>query len=115
MVQQYNPYIAAASVTHSLSTPSQIGDLHWGCCQFDAPPFSLAPHYTPTQHPPPPQVPALLLLPASSLGPSSLAGTPVDTLLNTCATYEWYTSQWIMAAAKERQPQQMTSFAAMHS
>lgn len=61
------------------------------------------------------QVPALLLLPASTLGPSSLGGTPVDNVLNMCATYEWYTSQWLMAAAKERQPQQMTSFASMHS
>jgi hypothetical protein len=61
------------------------------------------------------QVPVLLLLPASSLAPGSLAGTPVDTLLNICATYEWYTSQWLMATAKERQPQTMTSFAAMHS
>jgi len=61
------------------------------------------------------QVPALLLLPASALGPSNFGGTPVDNVLNMCATYEWYTSQWLMAAAKERQPQQMTSFAAMHS
>lgn len=61
------------------------------------------------------QVPALLCLPTSVLGPSSVGGTPVDTLLNICATYEWYTSQWLVAAAKERQPQQMTNFAAMHS
>lgn len=60
-------------------------------------------------------MPALLLLPSACLGPSSLGGTPVDTVLNLCATYEWYTTQWLMAAAKERQPQQMTSFAAMHS
>jgi hypothetical protein len=60
------------------------------------------------------QVPALLLLPADTLGPSSMGGTPVDTVLNMCATYEWYTSQWLMAAAKERQPQQMTSFSTMH-
>lgn len=33
---------------------------------------------------------------------------------NVRYVHEWYTSQWLMAAAKERQPQQMTSFASMH-
>lgn len=60
-------------------------------------------------------MPALLLLPSASLAPGSLAGTRVDTVLDICATYEWYTSQWLIAAAKERQPTTMTSFAAMHS
>eukprot|EP00878_Enallax_costatus_P046788 GHUV01057075.1.p1 GENE.GHUV01057075.1~~GHUV01057075.1.p1 ORF type:complete len:270 (+),score=55.06 GHUV01057075.1:692-1501(+) len=61
------------------------------------------------------KVPALLVLPMSSLSPGSLAGTPVDTVLDICATYEWYTTQWLMAAAKERQPQKVTSFSGMHS
>jgi hypothetical protein len=60
------------------------------------------------------QVPALLVLPVASLGPGSLAGTPVDTVLDMCATYEFYTTQWLMAAAKERSPQRVTSFSGMH-
>lgn len=54
------------------------------------------------------------MLPVASLGPASLAGTPVDTVLDVCATYEFYTTQWLMAAAKERSPQKMTSFAGLH-
>lgn len=61
------------------------------------------------------QVPVLLLLPPEALSPGAAAGTPLDTLLDVCATYEWFTSAWLVAAAKERAPQTMTSFAAMHS
>jgi hypothetical protein len=60
------------------------------------------------------QVPALLVLPMALLGPGSLAGTPVDSVLDVCATYEFYTTQWLMAAAKERSPQRVTSFSGMH-
>ncbi|KAF8056875.1 hypothetical protein HT031_006219 [Scenedesmus sp. PABB004] len=60
------------------------------------------------------KVPALLAVPAALLGPGAVAGTPVDTLLDVCATYEFYTSSWIMAAAKERAPSRMTSFAGLH-
>eukprot|EP00775_Hariotina_reticulata_P005392 gene5392-5626_t len=61
------------------------------------------------------KVPALLLLPGALLGPSSLCGTPVETVLDICATYEFFTTQWLVAAAKERQPQTSTSFSALHS
>jgi hypothetical protein len=61
------------------------------------------------------QVPALLMLPGGLLGPSNLSGTPVETVLDICATYEFFTTQWLMAAAKERQPQTSTSFSGLHS
>ncbi|WIA21137.1 hypothetical protein OEZ85_005448 [Tetradesmus obliquus] len=60
------------------------------------------------------KVPALLVLPASCLSPGTLAGTRIETLLDVCATYEFYTTQWLMAAAKERSPQRVTSFSGMH-
>lgn len=61
------------------------------------------------------QVPALLALPSSALAPGSLGGTRVDVVLDVCATYEFYTSQWLVAAAKEQQPQQMASFSSLHT
>lgn len=60
------------------------------------------------------KVPPLLLLPTALLRPGDVGGARVDTLLDACATYEFYTGQWLIASARERSPARPTSFAAMH-
>jgi hypothetical protein len=54
---------------------------------------------------------------AAAVGGSGGAGDggPLhERLLDICAAYEFYTAQWITAAAKQRVPARETSFAQMH-
>jgi hypothetical protein len=53
---------------------------------------------------------------AAALGSSGGAGAgPLhEALLDVCAAYEFFTAQWIAAAAKQRAPARETSFSALH-
>jgi hypothetical protein len=51
---------------------------------------------------------------AAALGPAAPAGALHERLLDVCAAYEFFTAQWIAAAAKQRAPARGTSFSALH-